>query len=222
MDARKQQATVNICLLGRSGCGKADFIHNLTGERCRLSYVEILNAVPTLYQGDNNVVFWYSSGYDCNLYHTTKEYIAAMDMRRFDFILFFCHPTTFLRLKQDDIKLLKEVKLVGKPFFIVVSFFHTLVKNGNEEDIKEKFRSQLDLHNLPRDQFRSFFISNLKSYSHCFDYADLIKEFLNTLTSHKRDVFKYGMRNANIGINEKELNRRISTDRRSCILCEKD
>ena len=204
LDAWKD-VPVNVCLLGESGVGKSSFINNIfRKEVARVGIDETTQKQKSYPHPDNEkLVFWDFPGFGGQIYPTIELYIESMDMKRFDIILFFYTS----KLKCNDAELLREIKEIGKPFFVLRSKFDIDIQSGNEVDIKDKIQTDLTKI-LPNE--KCYFISNL---TRTFDYEKLMNDIFSSLgNSMKKQVLAFSLRNTNkaiISIKKDQLEKRI-------------
>ncbi|XP_078066455.1 T-cell-specific guanine nucleotide triphosphate-binding protein 2-like isoform X1 [Mustelus asterias] len=136
---------LNIAVTGGSGAGKSTFINALRGlqnadEGAAETGTTETTMEPIGYKHHNlpNVRFWDLPGIGTTKFPADK-YLREMKFERYNFFIIMSH----CRFRENDEKLAKEIKRLGKKFYFVRSKIDNDLKSMkiNEEEELEKIRN---------------------------------------------------------------------------------
>ncbi|XP_043560283.1 interferon-inducible GTPase 5-like [Chiloscyllium plagiosum] len=212
---------LNVAVTGQSGAGKSSFINAMRGLRsvdegaAEVGTVET-TMEPTRYKHPNlpNVCFWDLPGIG-SLEMPLNKYLKKMKFKKYDFVVII----SACRFTENDSKLAKEIKRLGKNFYFVRSKIDNDLdskrKGGgqfNEEEQLEKIRndcvSKLQRTGIPSPSV--FLISNFDL--NLYDFSLLNKALEGDLTNIMKNMYILALPNLNSEIVEKkrkELRKRI-------------
>ncbi|XP_038630625.1 uncharacterized protein LOC119951486 [Scyliorhinus canicula] len=216
-----KETELNIAVTGESGMGKSTFINSMRGLRkgdkgaAKIGLTET-TMTPTQYPHPSlpNVCFWDLPGVGTTTF-PAAEYLREMDFNKYDFFIII----SGCRFTENDVKLAKEIKQLGKKFYFVRSKIdndlHSLEMEGATFNIDEEL-----------DKIRNYSVSSLKeagvpsptvflisSYKvNQFDFPALNKTLADNLDYIKKDLFLMSLSNTTLEIVEnkkKQLKNRI-------------
>ncbi|XP_072914600.1 interferon-inducible GTPase 5-like isoform X2 [Hemitrygon akajei] len=141
---------LNIAVTGETGTGKSTFINAMRGlrntdEGAAVGWIRETTKEPTGYRHPNlpNVCYWDLPGIG-SIQVPASRYVWEMKFERYDFFIILSAG----RFKENDAKLAKEIKRLGKNFYFVRSkidqdFYSMRMerKKINEEKVLENIRS---------------------------------------------------------------------------------
>ncbi|XP_038630758.1 interferon-inducible GTPase 5-like [Scyliorhinus canicula] len=216
-----KETELNIAVTGESGMGKSTFINSMRGLRkgdkgaAKIGLTET-TMKPTQYPHPSQptVCFWDLPGVGTTTF-PAAEYLREMDFNKYDFFIII----SGCRFTENDVKLAKEIKQLGKKFYFVRSKIdndlHSLEMEGVTFNIDEEL-----------DKIRNYSVSSLKeagvpsptvflisSYKvNQFDFPALNKTLADNLDYIKKDLFLMSLSNTTLEIVEnkkKQLKNRI-------------
>ncbi|XP_072450921.1 interferon-inducible GTPase 5-like [Chiloscyllium punctatum] len=212
---------LNVAVTGESGAGKSSFINAMRGLQFDdEGAAEVGNIETTMepkgYKHPNlpNVCFWDLPGIGTKKFPANK-YLKEMKFNRYDFFIII----SACRFTENDTRLAKEIKQLGKNFYFVRSKIDNDLdsnrKSGrqfNEEEELEKIRndcvSKLQEAGIPSPSV--FLISNFDL--NLYDFSLLNKALEDGLPNIKKSVFILALPNVSLEIVEKkrkELRKRV-------------
>lgn len=114
---------LNIAITGESGTGKSTFVNAIRGidngdegAAPTGSIESSKEALPYFHPNDPNIILW-----DCPGIGTTKYpaymYLELIDFKKFDFFIIISDT----HFRENDVKLAREIKKMGKKFYFVRS-----------------------------------------------------------------------------------------------------
>ncbi|XP_078061861.1 interferon-inducible GTPase 5-like [Mustelus asterias] len=212
---------LNIAVTGKAGAGKSSFINAMRGLRssdedgAEVDIKEI-TLEPTEYKHPclPNVILWDLPGMGTTKFPANK-YLNEMKFKKYDFFIIISE----CRFTENDVKLAREIKRLGKNFYFVRSKIdHDLEsmkkerREFNEKEELEKIRSycvrKLQETGIPSP--RVFLISNFDL--HLYDFKLLNEVLEDDLPRIKRSVYILALPNLTLEIVEKkkkELKKRV-------------
>ncbi|XP_067852876.1 interferon-inducible GTPase 5-like isoform X1 [Heptranchias perlo] len=212
---------LNIAVTGETGAGKSTFINTMRGlqsddEGAAETGVTETTMEPTRYPHPNlpNVYFWDLPGIGTTKFPANK-YLKEMKFKRYDFFIIISD----CRFRENDTKLAKEIKRLGKNFYFVRSKIdndlNSMIKQQkkvNEEEELEKIRidcvRKLQAAGIPSPSV--FLIANFGPK--LYDFILLNEALEDDLQNIKKSVFILALPNLNLEIVEKkrqELKKRV-------------
>ncbi|XP_067852710.1 interferon-inducible GTPase 5-like [Heptranchias perlo] len=212
---------LNIAVTGETGAGKSTFINTMRGLRkndkgAAKTGVKETTMEPTPYPHPNlpNVCFWDLPGIGSMKFPANK-YMEKMKLKKYNFFIIVSDT----RFTENDAKLAKEIKQLGKNFYFVRSKIDNDLNSLKMEGVKfntdeelEKIR-KYSVSNLKQAGISSpsvFLILNFKVNE--FDFPALKETLANNLDDIKKQVFLLSLQNTTLEIIEekrKELVKRI-------------
>ncbi|XP_072914680.1 interferon-inducible GTPase 1-like [Hemitrygon akajei] len=145
------QTELNIAVTGETGAGKSTFINAMRGLQNNddgVAEVDVIEATmkPTMYPHPNQstVRYWDLPGIGSTTF-PAATYLKKMKFERYDFFIII----SACRFRENDAKLAKEIKQLGKNFYFVRTKidqdFYSMRKGGrskiNEEEKLDDIRS---------------------------------------------------------------------------------
>ncbi|XP_020375743.1 interferon-inducible GTPase 5-like [Rhincodon typus] len=212
---------LNVAVTGETGAGKSSFINAMRGLQVNDEGAAEVDNIETTkepagYKHPNlpNVCFWDLPGIGTIKFPANK-YLKEMKFKKYDFFIIISH----CRFKENDTKLAKEIKRLGKNFYFVRSKIDNDLDSKrrgggqfNEEEELVKIRkdcvSKLQEAGIPTPSV--FLISNLDL--HLYDFSLLNKALEGDLPCIKKSVYILALPNLNSDIVEKkrkELKKRV-------------
>ncbi|XP_043560282.1 interferon-inducible GTPase 5-like [Chiloscyllium plagiosum] len=212
---------LNVAVTGQTGAGKSSFINAMRGLEFDDEGAAEVDTVettmePTGYKHPSlpNVCFWDLPGIGTNKFPANK-YLNKMKFKSYDFFIII----SACRFTENDTKLAREIKRLGKNFYFVRSKIdcdlYSKRKRGrqcNEEEELNKIRndcvSKLQEAGIPSP--RVYLISNFDL--NLYDFSLLNKALEDGLPNIKKSVYILALPNVSLEILEKkrkELRKRI-------------
>uniref|UniRef100_UPI00398F0767 interferon-inducible GTPase 5-like isoform X2 n=1 Tax=Pristiophorus japonicus TaxID=55135 RepID=UPI00398F0767 len=212
---------LNIAVTGESGTGKSTFINAMRGLRsdgegaAKTGPIET-TMKPARYAHPSlpNVYFWDLPGIGTTKFPADK-YLREMDFKIYDFFIIF----SACRFKENDVKLAKEIKRLGKNFYFIRSKIDNDLDSFEKEGVDFNKQKELDkirnncVSNLQEAGIESptvFLISSFKLND--FDFPALKEALSNNLDDIKKHVFLLSLPNTTLEIVEnkrKELKKQV-------------
>ncbi|XP_072913680.1 interferon-inducible GTPase 5-like [Hemitrygon akajei] len=204
---------LNIAVTGESGTGKSTFINAMRGLQsddpgAAKSGTTETTMEPAGYSHPTlpNVRYWDLPGIGTEEFPAAK-YLRKMKFKRYDFFIII----STCRFKENDVKLAKEIKRLGKQFYFVRSKVDADLNSTrkqkkviNEEEELEKIRRDTFVK-LEKDGFLHpavFLISSLDP-DH-FDFIRLNEGLEGDLNNVKKRIFVLNLPNLNVEIVQKK------------------
>ncbi|XP_078391594.1 interferon-inducible GTPase 5-like [Cetorhinus maximus] len=212
---------LNIAVTGEAGTGKSTFINAMRGLRSGDEGAAVSSSTEgtmesTGYKHPNlpNVYFWDLPGIGTAKFPAGK-YLKKMEFKTYDFFIIILAD----RVTENDVRLAKEVKRLGKNFYFIRSkidnAFHPNRKQSgkfDEEEELEKIRSYC-VRKLEEAGISSpsvFLISSF--FPSQYDFNLLNKALENGLPNIKKSVYILALPNLNLETVQKkkeELKKRV-------------
>ncbi|XP_032886760.1 interferon-inducible GTPase 5-like isoform X2 [Amblyraja radiata] len=200
---------LNIAVTGESGAGKSTFINAMRGLLKKDKGAAAVGTIettmePTGYSHPNlpNVRYWDLPGTGTTRF-TAGSYLKEMQFNKYDFFIIVSAG----RFRENDAKLAKEIKRLGKKFYFVRSKIdadlNSVQLEGGEfdEDVEmETIRSDcvsgLGKAGIPDPTV--FLVSNFKK--NMYDFPRLMKALADGLPNKKESVFVLALPNDSVEI----------------------
>ncbi|XP_062917413.1 interferon-gamma-inducible GTPase 10-like [Mobula hypostoma] len=213
---------LNIAVTGETGTGKSTFINAMRGllstdPRAAKSGTTETTTEPTGYSHPTllNVHYWDLPGIGSTRF-TAAKYLTEMQFKKYD--LFIIISTT--RFKENDMKLAREIKRLGKRFYFVRSKIEVDLDSMREENPSFNEEEE-ELDKIRRDCVQKlkeaeilspkvFLISSFKKEK--FDFNQLNEELERDLKNVKKMIFVLALPNLSVKIIQKKheiLNKHI-------------
>ncbi|XP_062916605.1 interferon-inducible GTPase 5-like isoform X2 [Mobula hypostoma] len=201
---------LNIAVTGETGAGKSTFINAMRGLRSNdegAAEADVVEGTmePTVYPhpNDSNVRYWDLPGIGSPKF-LAGEYLKKVKFERFDFFIII----SACRFKENDAKLAKEIKQLGKNFYFVRTKIdqdvYSMSKCGGNKINEQK---KLDyiwsncVNNLKKVGIRTptvFLISSFEQ--NLYDFNRLNKRLADDLPYIKKIVFVLAYANRSVEI----------------------
>uniref|UniRef100_UPI00398F827D interferon-inducible GTPase 5-like n=1 Tax=Pristiophorus japonicus TaxID=55135 RepID=UPI00398F827D len=212
---------LNIAVTGESGAGKSTFINAMRelqdgDEGAAKSGTTETTMEPTRYPHPTlpNVYFWDLPGIGTKQFPANK-YLREIKFKKYDFFIIISD----CRFRENDAKLAKEIKRLGKNFYFIRSKIDNDLnsmkkqqRGFNEEEELEKIRndyvSKLLEAGIPSPKV--YLLSSLDL--NLYDFTRLNKALEDDLPDIKKSVFILALPNLSVEIVEKkrkELRKRV-------------
>ncbi|XP_078402360.1 interferon-inducible GTPase 5-like [Cetorhinus maximus] len=204
----------NIVVTGESGAGKSTFINALRGlqsdyEGAAETGNTLTTMEPTGYKHPNlpNIFLWELPGIRTKQFPADK-YMKKMQLKRYDFFIIISRS----RFTENDVELTKEIKRMGKNFYLIrskidsdLNTFEMEGRKHNTDEELEKIRNycvcSLKEEGIP--SLTVFLISNFKVNE--FDFPALNKSLPDILKNSGKGVVILSLPNTTLGIIEKKI-----------------
>ncbi|XP_032886843.1 interferon-inducible GTPase 5-like [Amblyraja radiata] len=204
---------LNIAVTGDSGAGKSTFINAMRGLRSEDEGAAAVGTTetttePTGYPHPTlpNVRYWDLPGTGSPRF-TAGSYLKKMQLKKYDFFII----VAVNRFTENDAKLAKEIKRLGKKFYFVRSKIDddlnsmrqqqtTFDEDAEMEKIRSDCVSQLGKAGIPDPTV--FLISSFKK--NMYDFPHLIKSLGAGLPNVKESVFVLALPNLSVEIIRKK------------------
>ncbi|XP_039621251.1 interferon-inducible GTPase 5-like [Polypterus senegalus] len=204
---------VSIAVTGEAGVGKSSFVNAMRGlgpndEGAAKVGSTQKTSKPTPYQHPTlpSVCLWDLPGIGTGKY-STREYLDKVNFKSYDLFILI----TGERFKENDAKLAKEIKKMGKEFYFVCSKIDTVEKNLSKrgqhdrleeelDKIKSYYKNSLEESGLPTSQV--FLVSS--RYPHRYDFMKFCGCLASELPEKKNNVFVLSLPNLNEAVIEKK------------------
>ncbi|CAL8322543.1 unnamed protein product [Arctogadus glacialis] len=189
--------SMNIGITGKSGAGKSTFVNAFMGIDCKDERAAPTGVVETTMKPEpyphprhQNVTLWDLPGVGTTKF-PADEYLRHVEFEKFDFFIIVSAD----RFSEDDAKLAKEIKNMGKKLYFVRSKIdHSLedAKRSQREFEKEKTLQVIRndcIQGLEKQGVTSpqvFLVS--RDELHLYDFPALQDTMERELPQHKRDV----------------------------------
>ncbi|XP_059833370.1 interferon-inducible GTPase 5-like [Hypanus sabinus] len=211
---------LNIAVTGESGTGKSTFINAMRGLRkddpgAAKSGTTETSMEPTGYSHPTlpNVRYWDLPGMGTTQF-TAAKYLRKMKFKRYDFFIIISN----CRFKENDVKLAKEIKRLGKQFYFIRSKIDAEIYSMKKEEkvINEKLLMKVinkELEKIRNDTVKRltdagfpdpavFLISSLEPDR--FDFIRLNEGLEGDLNNIKKRIFVLNLPNLNVEIVQKK------------------
>ncbi|XP_072361105.1 interferon-inducible GTPase 5-like isoform X2 [Scyliorhinus torazame] len=206
---------LQIAVTGESGAGKSSFINAMRGlqstdKGAAKSGTTETTMEPASYSHPNlpSVCFWDLPGLGTSNFQTDM-YLQRMNFNKYDFFIIISD----CRFRENDVKLAKEIKRLGKKFYFVRTKIDNDLRSLKLEGRKfntceelDKIRnycvSNLEKAGIPTSAI--FLISNFKINK--FDFPALKEALESDLDDIKKHVFLLSLQNTSVEIIEKKRN----------------
>ncbi|XP_051878394.1 interferon-inducible GTPase 5-like [Pristis pectinata] len=219
--AELDNTELNIAVTGETGTGKSTFINAMRGLRSTdVGAAEVgtweTTMKPTRYPHPHlpNVCYWDLPGIGSTEF-TAGRYLKEMKFERYDFFIII----SACRFKENEVKIAKEIKRLGKNFYFVRSKidvdFYSIRKEGkeiNEEKELKYIRNdcvrKLAEAGIPTPTV--FLISSFEQDR--YDFVRLNEALENDLPNAKKSIFVLAFPNRSVEIiqkKSKELMKRV-------------
>ncbi|XP_059833382.1 interferon-inducible GTPase 5-like [Hypanus sabinus] len=204
---------LNIAVTGESGTGKSTFINTMRGLQSTdpgAADVGTTEATmePTGYSHPTlpNVCYWDLPGIGSTRF-TAAKYLTEMRFKRYDFFIII----SACRLKENDVKLVREIKRLRKRFYFVRSKIDMDLANTRED--KKVINEEEELKKIRNDCVRrlakagfpdsSVFLISGKKPKH-FDFIRLNEGLEGDLNNVKKRIFVLALPNLSVEIVQKK------------------
>ncbi|XP_072913670.1 interferon-inducible GTPase 5-like [Hemitrygon akajei] len=211
---------LNIAVTGESGTGKSTFINAMTGLQGSGDGAEVGLTEATMepagfpHPNFNNVCYWDLPGIG-SIDFPADKYLKKMKFEKYDFFIII----SACRFKENEAKLAKEIKRLGRKFYFVRTKidadFDSMTKRGlaiNEEIELERIRNNC-CNNLRKAGFQTpsvFLISGFEQDR--YDFNRLKEALEDDLPIIMKSIFVLAYPNRSVEIiqkKEKILRKRI-------------
>ncbi|XP_072126507.1 interferon-gamma-inducible GTPase 10-like [Mobula birostris] len=200
---------LNIAVTGETGTGKSTFINAMRGLRnsddgAAKSGTTETTMEPTVYSHPSllNVCYWDLPGIGSTRF-TAAKYLTEMKFKRYDLFIII----SVSRFKENDAKLAKEIKRLGKRFYFVRSKIDVDLDSMREEN--PSFNEEEELDKIRSDCVQKlikagilsptvFLISSFKKEK--FDFNQLNEELERDLKNVKKMIFVLALPNLSVKI----------------------
>ncbi|XP_072363787.1 interferon-inducible GTPase 5-like [Scyliorhinus torazame] len=203
----------NIAVTGESGAGKSTFINTVRGfqsddKGAAKTGTTLTTMEPIGYKHPNlpYVYLWELPGIGTKHFPADK-YLKKMEFKRYDFFIIISQS----RFTENDAKLAKEIKRLGKNFYFIRSKIDGDLQTFEMEDRKVNTAEELDkIRNYYVDSFKEegiasptvFLISNFKVNE--LDFPALNKSLPDILENSEKAVYIFCLPNTRLEIVEKK------------------
>ncbi|XP_034531803.1 interferon-inducible GTPase 5-like isoform X1 [Notolabrus celidotus] len=210
---KEKNIPLNIAITGESGSGKSTFVNVIRGVDNRDEGAAPTGAVETTkeatpYPHPNypNVVIWDLPGIG-TVNHPAADYLKKVGFEKYDFFIIISAD----RFTENDVKLAKEIRRMGKKFYFVRSKIDNCVReegrsqrNFNEAQTLNRIRENC-FQGLQGQGFRSPQVFLISSFElHLYDFPLLLQTLERELPEHKRDTFLLAMPNISLEVINKK------------------
>ncbi|XP_059915030.1 interferon-inducible GTPase 5-like [Gadus macrocephalus] len=188
---------LNIAVTGESGVGKSTFVNAFRGidntdERAAPTGEVETTMKPEAYPHPTypNVTLWDLPGIGTTRF-PADQYMKHVEFEKFDFFIL----VSAIRFNENDAKLAKEIKKMGKKLFFVRSKIDHNLRDAqrsqreyNEEKMLQKIREYC-IQGLEKQGVESPQVFLVSSFDlHLYEFPALQDTMERELPSHKRDV----------------------------------